>query len=91
MSDAEQAALRYAARDRDYIASVGLGTRVEAVPLKSDKWRAYLEDFVTPNSPMGQQAETKEVVRNGFGNIITEPTREALVSRLREEYPGWKW
>ncbi len=91
MSEAEISAARYAARDRDFIATVGLSTRVEALPLKSGKWRAYLTDFVTPWSPRGQAAESKEVVRDDYGYIITEPTQEQLVARLREIYPGWKW
>ena len=91
MSQAEIDALGYAARDRDFIATAGLHTRVEALPLKSGKWRAYLGDFVTPWSPRGQAAENKEVIRDGYGYIITGASREELITKLKQEYPSWKW
>jgi len=91
MSDAEQGSLRYAARERDFIATAGLDTQVEAIALKSGKWRAYLRDFVTPWSPRGQEAESKQVVRNLYGFIFTGDTREELIAMLKAEYPGWKW
>ena len=91
MSEAEISATKYASRDREFIATTGLFTKVEALPLKSGKWRAYLTEFVTPWSPRGQGAESKEVVRDDYGYIITESTQEQLVARLREIYPGWKW
>ncbi len=91
MSQAEIDALKYNARERDFIATVGLHTEVEALPLKSGKWRAYLTDFITPWSPRGQVAESKEVVRNGFGYLITGDNRKQLIEMLKCEYPGWKW
>ena len=91
MSQAEIEAARYAARDRDFIATVGLSTQVEPMQIKTGKWRAYLRDFITPWSNHGQEAESREVVRDSYGYIVTEPSREQLVIRLRDEYPGWKW
>lgn len=91
ISDREMQALRFAARERDFIASLPYGTLVESMQLKSGKWRAYLRSFVTPWSPRGQKAESKEVVRDGYDNIITASTRDQLVAMLRLEYPGWKW
>jgi len=91
IAQAEKDALRYAARDRDFIATAGLHTSVEALPLKSGKWRAYLRDFVTPWSPRGQDAESKEVIRDGYGYIITGASREELITKLKQEYPNWKW
>src|SRR4030067_979794 len=40
ISQAEWDAIKYAARDRDFIASVGLATKIEPMQLKSGKWRA---------------------------------------------------
>ena len=80
-----------AARYRDFIAIVGLSNKVEPMQLKSGKWRAYLTDFVTPWSPRGQQAESREVVRDVYSYIITANTRQELISKLRLEYPGWRW
>lgn len=91
ISQGEMDALKYAARERDFVAVVGLATAVEVLPLKSGKWRAYLTDFVTPWSPHGQAAESKEVVRDLYGYIITGATRVELIARLEEEYPNWKW
>jgi hypothetical protein len=91
MSQAEIEQARYNARERDFIAVVGLNTPVEPLQLKSGKWRAYLRNFVTPWSPRGQEAESKEVMRDGYGNIITGTTREELIAKLRAEYPGWRW
>ncbi len=91
MSQAEIDALRYASRERDFVAVVGLHSKVEALQLKSGKWRAYFTDFVTPWSPRGQSAESKEVVRDNYGYIVTGATRGELITRLKEEYPNWKW
>ncbi len=91
MSQAEKDALKYTARDRDFIATTGLHSAVEAIPLKSGMWRAYVTDFVTPGTPRGQAAESKEVVKDNYGYIITEATRELLIIKLKQEYPGWKW
>ena len=92
ISDAEIAALRHAARHRDFVATVAPhNISVEPIQLRSGKWRAYLRSFVTPWSPRGQEAETKEVVRDMFDNILSGDTREQLLSKLRSEYPGWKW
>jgi len=91
MSQAEIDALQYNARNRDFIATAGLHTSVEALPLKSGKWRAYLTDFITPRSPRGQSAESKEVVRDNYGYIISGATKVALIERLKQEYPNWKW
>lgn len=84
-------ALKYAARERDFIAVVGFSTQVEPLQLKSEKWRAYLRNFVTPWSPRGQAAESKEVVRDLYDNIITANSREELTKKLRAEYPYWRW
>ncbi len=91
MSEAEVKQAQYNARKRDFIATAGLNTSVEIMQLKSGKWRAYLRDFVTPWSPRGHEAETQEVLRDGYGNIITAPTRELLISKIHTEYSGWKW
>ena len=91
ISDTEAAALKYAARDRDFIATAGLNTAVEPLQLRSGKWRAYLRDFITPWSNHGQEAESKEVVRDNYGNIITGATKEVLILLLKEEYPNWRW
>jgi len=91
MSQAEIEAARYNARDRDFIATAGLSTSVEAMPLKSGKWRAYLRDFVTPWSPRGQEAESKEVVRDTYGYIISGANKDNLIVKLKQEYPGWRW
>ena len=91
ISEAEMVALKYAARERDFVAAVGLNAQVEPMQLKSGKWRAYLRDFVTPWSPRGQEAESKEVVRDTYGYIITGATRDELISKLRGEYPMWRW
>jgi len=91
ISQAEWDAIKYAARDRDFIASVGLATKIEPMQLKSGKWRAYLRDFITPWTPRGQEAESKEVVRDDYGYIITEDSRENLVARLKYFYPHWRW
>ena len=91
MSQAEIEAAQYSARDRDFIATVGLNIMVEALSLKSGKWRAYLIDLVTPWSPRGQTAESKEVVRDNYGYIIITKSREELITRLKCEYPGWRW
>lgn len=91
MSQAELEAVQHVARKRDFIATTGLSTQVEPMQIQSGKWRAYLRDFVVSWSPTGQEAEYKEVVRDNFGYIMTEPTRESLIARLRKEYPGWKW
>lgn len=91
ISEAEKAALKYSARERDFIAMAGLGTKVEVLRLNRGKWRAYLTNFVTPHSPRGQQAESKEVVRDNYGYIITGATRNDLVVELKQEYPNWKW
>jgi len=91
MSQTEIDALRYAARERDFIAVAGLHSSVEALQLKSGKWRAYIIDFITPWSPRGQSAESKEVVRDNYGFIIARATRGELITKLKEEYPNWKW
>lgn len=90
MSEREIAQAKYNARDRDFVATVGLSTHVELLPLQSGKWRAYLSDFVTC-SPRGFDAETKEVVRDVYGNIITGADRIDLLTKLKTEYPGWRW
>ena len=91
ISETEMRALRFNARERDFIATAGLNTQVEPLQLKSGKWRAYLRDFVTPWSPRGQEAESKVVVRDGYDNIITGATREELINKLKAEYPNWRW
>lgn len=91
MSQTEIDALKYAARERDFIAVTGLHSNVEALQLKSGKWRAYITDFVTPWSPRGQSDESKEVVHDNYGYILTEATKEELITKLKQEYPGWKW
>lgn len=91
MSQAEIDALKYNARERDFIATAGLHTSVEVLPLVSGKWRAYLTDFITPWSNHGQEAESKEVVRDNYGYIITGGNRKQLIEMLKCEYPGWKW
>ena len=91
ISQTEMNLLRYAARERDFIAVVGLFTEVEPLQLKSGKWRAYLRDFVTPWSPRGQKAESKEVICDGYANIITGATRDDLIDKLKAEYPNWRW
>lgn len=75
----------------DYIATVATGTQVEVIQLKSGKWRAYLRDFITPWSPRGQQATSKEVVRDNYGYIITGATKVALTRGLKQEYPYWRY
>lgn len=91
ISEAEMQALKFASRDRDFIASLPYGGQVELLPLKSGNWRAYIRYFVTPSSPRGQETEAKEVVRDGYDNIITGATRDDLVAKLKAEYSGWKW
>jgi len=91
MSQAEIDALRYAARDRDFVATAGLNTRVELMQLRNGKWRAYYRDFITPSSPRGQEAESKEVARDSYGYIITGETRQMLIARLQDEYSNWRW
>ncbi len=91
MSQVEIDQARYNARERDFIATMPYGGNVEPMQLKSGKWRAYIRYFVTPNSPRGQEAESKEVVRDGYGYIISGATRIDLIGKLKAEYPGWKW
>lgn len=91
MSQAEIDALKYNARDRDFIATVGLSTNVEILSLKSGKWRAFLTSFITPWSPRGQTAESKGVVRDNYGYIVTADSRDELILKLKEEYPNWRW
>ncbi len=91
ISQAEKEALKYSSRERDFIATAGLHSSVEAIQLKSGKWRAYISNFITPHSPSGQEAESKEVVRDNYGYIITGANRGSLISKIREEYAGWKW
>ena len=91
ISEAEMKQLKYNARERDFIATVGIVTQVEPMQFKSRKWRAYLRGFTTPWSPRGQAAESKEVVRDHYDNIITANSREELITRLKCEYPNWRW
>ena len=91
MSQREVEQARYNARDRDFIASLPYGCSIEPMMLKSGKWRAYIRYFVTPATPRGQEAESKEAVRDGYDNIITANSRDELILKLRQEYPGWKW
>jgi hypothetical protein len=90
MTQSEMDALKYATRDRDLVACLGLGDQIEILQLKSGVYRAYIRSFVT-QSPRGYKAETKEVVRDGFDYIITGKTRDNLISKLKTEYPGWRW
>ena len=57
---------------------------------KSGSWRAYLYNERTPNNPRYCSYD-REVVRDDYGYIITESTRETLVERLLKSYPNWKW
>ncbi len=74
----------------EIIASV-CGDSVEPLQLRSGKWRAYIRSFITPHSPLGQEAMSKEVVRDNYGNIINGATKVALIKELKTEYPGWNW
>jgi len=91
ISAAEQEALKYMGRERDFVASFPYGGCVEPLQLKNGKWRAYIKYFIIPWSPRGQKAESKEVVRDNYGFIITATSHEQLIAKLKDEYPGWKW
>ncbi len=73
----------------DVIASVS-ACSVIPEQLKSGRWRGYLYSERTPSNPVAF-AWDREVVRDEWGDIITEPTQEALIDRLRLTYPGWHW
>lgn len=75
--------------NNDIVASI-CSTVVSIEQLKAGVWRAYLYNERTPNNPRYCSYD-REVVRDDYGYIITEPTRDKLVSRLRKAYPGWKW
>lgn len=89
MSQVEKDALH--TPEPDYIATVALDTLVEVLQIKSGKWRAYLRDFITPWSPRGQEAMSREVVRDNYGYIITGATRKQLITMLQKEYSNWRW
>lgn len=70
-----------------YIKSVG---SIEARQLNDNKWRAYIVTERTPSNPRYCSYD-REVVRDNYGYIITEPSLEQLIDRLKREYPGWDW
>jgi hypothetical protein len=77
----------------DIIASVGF-TSVEPKKLKNGKWRAYLYTE-SPHAMSNPRAYScpydREVVRDNYGYIINAPSREELITKLKMEYPRWKW
>ena len=68
-----------------------MSSSVSVGQLKSGYWRAYILSERTPGNRNSNWATDVEVVRDGYGYIISGATKVALIESLKTEHPNWKW